>query len=192
MKPEQLISFLHQIEALKYTFRHSWTSYGNRETVAEHSWRLAVMVLLLKDEFPQMDPMKLLEMALIHDFGEAVTGDIPSFDKTQLDEQKEKEGLLTLLNGLPAEKRQEFITLFQEMEERKTPEAKLLKALDQLEAVCQHNEADLSTWIELEYTLNSVYGKEAAAEFPYTKLLQSCLSKESMEKIKSGKAGNRR
>ncbi len=186
MSPEQLVPFLHRIEALKYTFRHSWTSFGNRETVAEHSWRLAVMALLLREEFSDLDMNKVIEMCLIHDFGEAVTGDIPSFNKTGTDEQKEKEGLKSLLQELPCEQRKRLSALFQEMEERITPEAKLVKALDQLEAVCQHNEADLSTWIELEYTLNSVYGKESAQAFPYTQRLQSYLSGESEEKIKAG------
>jgi putative hydrolase of HD superfamily len=188
MKPEQLVTFLHQIEALKYTFRHSWTSFGNRETVAEHSWRLAVMALLLQEEFPELEMGKVIEMCLIHDFGEAVTGDIPSFDKTQSDEQKEWKGLMELLKQLPSKEKSRFLELFQEMEELKSPEAKLVKALDQLEAVCQHNEADLSTWIDLEYTLNAVYGKEAAQAFPYTQKLQEVLSAESEEKIKAGRS----
>ena len=58
-------------------------------------------------------------------------------------------------------------TLYAEMEERQTPEAKFYKALDRLEAVIQHNEAPLSTWIELEKTLNLTYGVEDCAPFPF-------------------------
>lgn len=50
---EMMISFLNKIEKLKCITRHSWTSEGRKESVAEHSWRLAIMIYLLRDEsFP--------------------------------------------------------------------------------------------------------------------------------------------
>ena len=81
MKPREYIEFLNKIEKLKCNTRHSWTSSGRCESVAEHSWRLSVMALLCADEFPKLDIDKVVKMCLIHDFGEAVTGDIPSFFK---------------------------------------------------------------------------------------------------------------
>ena len=77
MEYRQYIEFLHKIEKLKCHTRHSWNSEGKRESVAEHSWRLSVMALLCTDEYPELDMVKVLKMCLIHDFGEAVTGDIP-------------------------------------------------------------------------------------------------------------------
>jgi len=85
MQPRQLIEFLSIIEKLKCNTRHSWTSTGRQESVADHSWRAAVMALLLADEFPGVDINKVVKMCLIHDFGEAITGDIPSFYKTDKD-----------------------------------------------------------------------------------------------------------
>ena len=52
MEPFELISFLHLAEKLKCNTRHSFTSTGRPESVAEHSWRLALMALLLRGEFP--------------------------------------------------------------------------------------------------------------------------------------------
>ena len=81
------IKFLNVIEKLKCNTRHSWTSSGRHESVAEHSWRLAVMAMLCTDEYPNLDINKVIKMCLIHDFGEAVTGDIPAFLKNEEDER---------------------------------------------------------------------------------------------------------
>ena len=60
MDPRMLIKFLNKIEKLKYTTRHSRTSNGRQESVAEHSWRLAVMAMLCADEFSNLDMEKLI------------------------------------------------------------------------------------------------------------------------------------
>ena len=90
MEPEKFLEILSVAERLKCNTRHSWTSNGRRESVAEHSWRLALMALLLKDEFSKLDMDRVIRMCLIHDLGEAFTGDIPTFLKTEDDEEKEK------------------------------------------------------------------------------------------------------
>ena len=184
MKQRDFIEFLGKIEKLKCNTRHSWTSSGRRESVAEHSWRLAVMALLCADEYPDLDINKVIKMCLIHDFGEAVTGDIPSFYKTESDEQKEELAIESLLSSLPEPYKTELSELFDEMSEMKTAEAKLFKALDNMEAVVSHNEADLSTWIPFEYEENLVYGEDNAQWSEWTKALREELKKDSIEKIK--------
>ena len=82
MKPVELLEILHTAERLKDVTRHSYTSGGRHESVAEHSWRITLMAFLLRDEFPELDMDKVLRMCLIHDLGECFTGDIPAFDKT--------------------------------------------------------------------------------------------------------------
>ena len=171
------------LEKLKCNTRHSWTSTGRHETVAAHTWRLAVMALLLRDELPQADMDKVLRMCLIHDFGEAVTGDIPSFDKTDADEAAETRAVAGMLAPLPEPLRGELTALFAEMEALETPEAKIYKTLDKLEAVLQHNEAPLDTWTPLERRLNLDYGEENAAEFPWLKALRAELRRDTLDKI---------
>ena len=183
MQPSELIKFLGIIEKLKCNTRHSWTSSGRQESVAEHSWRLAVMALLLKDEFPETDNEKVIKMCLIHDWGEAITGDIPTFLKKEADEKVENSEVDNLLAKLPENLKTEFSQLFCEMRKLETREAKLVKALDKLEAVISHNEADISTWIPLEYELNLVYGKEECAEFEYLVELRKLLKDISLKKI---------
>ena len=68
-----------------------------------------------------------------------------------------------------------------------TAEAKIYKALDNLEAVIQHNEADISTWLPLEYDLQMTYGVDKAAFSPYLSALREMVRQDSIEKIKNEK-----
>lgn len=187
MQIEKVLEFLHIAEKLKCNTRHSWTSNGRHESVAEHTFRLMVFAWLVRDEFPQLDMERVMQMCLFHDFGEAVTGDIPAFEKTNADEQTEEEAVKGLLAKLPDKQRAELTELFAEMEAKETPEAKLYKALDKLEALIQHDEADISTWLPLEYDLQLVYGKQETDEFPYIKELRQVVDEWTKQKIeKSG------
>ena len=71
MEPKEFLAFLARLEKLKCNTRHSWTSSGRHESVAEHSWRLAMLAMLLRDALPEVDMDKVLRMCLIHDVGEA-------------------------------------------------------------------------------------------------------------------------
>ena len=73
--------------------------------------------------------------------------------------------------------------LFSEMDALESNESRLYKALDKMEAVIQHNESDLSTWIPLEYELNQTYAVENAAEFPYLKELRELMQEDTRNKI---------
>lgn len=187
MDSEQLIDFLRILEKLKCNTRHSWTTSGRQESVAEHSWRLAVMALLLKNDFPELDMGKVVEMCLIHDWGEAVTGDIPAFIKSSADEETEEEAIHCLLKRLPEKEQGELTSLFDEMLECRTGEAKLCKALDKIEALIQHNEAGAKTWLPLEYELNLTYGDEASEAFSRTKQLREVVREETKRIIEGGK-----
>ena len=64
-----------------------------------------------------------------------------------------------------------------------TPEARLYKALDKLEAVIAHNESPLDTWLPLEYTLNLTYADENVAFSPYLTQLRQTIRRETEEKV---------
>ena len=93
MTPEELLEILHRANMLKINTRHNWTIGERKESVADHSWRIALMAMLIskEDEFKNVDMNKVIRMCLIHDLGEAFTGDIPVFDKNKEDENKEDE-----------------------------------------------------------------------------------------------------
>lgn len=183
MEARTLLDALHVAERLKDATRHCYTSGGRHESVAEHSWRMALMAYWVKDEFPELDMDKVIRMALIHDLGECFTGDIPSFDKTAADETREETLLSGWVASLPEPFRTEMTALYQEMDARQTPEAKLYKALDNLEAVIQHNESELSTWVEREYSLNLTYGIDKVAFSEYLKGLRAEIRRDTEQKL---------
>ena len=179
MDTKQLIAFLAVASKLKYHTRHCETSGGRKESVAEHSWRAALMAMLLADEHPELDSNKVIRMCLVHDLGEAITGDIPSFEKTAEDEKTEEKAVAGLIELLDGSQRQELADLFLEIREKKTPEAKLFHAIDKVEAVISHNESSLDSWAELEFTLNRIYGWEEAQATPYMSSLRLQLQKDT-------------
>ncbi len=187
MKPTIFLEILSVAEKLKCNTRHSWTSTGRHESVAEHSWRLAFMALLVRDEFAHLDMDKVIRMCLIHDLGEAFTGDIPTFEKTKADEEKEDQMFSEWIDSFPEPYRSEFQELLEEMQERATEEAKLYKALDNLEAVIQHNEADISTWLPLEYELQFTYGTDKVEFSEYLKELKAQIDQQTQSKICASK-----
>ena len=180
---EQFIDFLGRIEKLKSVPRHCVTADGVVENVAAHSWRTAVMAYLMKDELEDIDTDKVIRMCLLHDIGEAVTGDIPTFEKTEEHEEVEKQAGDELLKSLPGPLYQEITALFEEMDAQETKEARVYKALDKLEAVIQHNQSDIRTWLPLEYDLQKTYAAEAVKGFPFLERLQEESVKETERKI---------
>lgn len=183
METQKLLDILRTAERLKDATRHSYTSGGRHESVAEHSWQAALMAFLLRDEFPEADMDKVIRMCLIHDLGEAFTGDIPTFEKTKAHEQTEDDLLDQWVATLPEPYCTEMRALYREMAERQTIEARIYKAIDGLEAVIQHNAADLSTWIPLEYDLNKTYADDKVAFSPYLQALREAVREETIQKI---------
>ena len=186
MDEKTLLDILHIAEHLKDTTRHCYTSGGRHESVAEHSWRLCLFAWLLRDEFPQLDMDKVLYMCLIHDLGEAFTGDIPSFEKTAADSLNEDKTLFNWVSTLPEPYRTDMTALYKEMNALETGEAKLYKALDKLEAVIQHNESPLDTWLPLEYELNLTYADENVVFSSYLTSLRAMIREDTERKIAEG------
>ena len=186
MKPMELLAVLHTAERLKDTTRHGSTSRGRHESVAEHSWRVTLMAYLMRDEFPELDMGKVMQMCLIHDLGECFTGDIPSFEKTAADTAREDGLLARWVAGLPQPYCRDMAALYAEMDALETPEARLYKALDKLEAVISHNESPLDTWLPLEYDLNLTYANDNVAFSPYLTALRQAVRQETEEKVAKG------
>ena len=179
----RFMAFLGRAERLKCNTRHCVTSTGRPESVAEHSWRAALMALLLAEEHPGMDMDRVIRMCLVHDLGEAVTGDIPTFLKTREDEDVEDRAVESLLEGLDGPVREELTGLFAEMKAQETPEARRFKAIDKLEGVLAHNEAPISSWEPLEYSLKRTYGEEEAQVSPAMSALRRAMREDTDKKI---------
>lgn len=186
MKPCDFLNILSRAAILKTTTRHCFTEENRKESVADHSWRTALMAMLLskEPEFQDTDMNKVIRMCLIHDLGETFTGDVPTFEKTDTDTENEDALFFDWVYSFPTAQRQEWLELLNEMEELQTREAKTYKALDKLEAVIAHNESALSTWLPLEYDLQLTYGKENVQFSEYLKALSEYIDEWTKNKIK--------
>ena len=170
-------------ERLKDTTRHCYTSKGRQESVAEHSWMMTLMAFFMKNEFPDADINKIIQMCIIHDLGECFTGDIPTFRKTKEHEDTEEHLLNAWIDTLPEATKKEMKDLYKEMAEKQTIEAKIYKAIDSLEALIQHNFSDISTWSENEFELNLTYADDRVGFSQCLSVLREQIRQDTMKKI---------
>ena len=183
MDARKLLDVIVVAERLKDATRHCYTSKGRHESVAEHTWMMTLMAFFMCDEFRDVDMDKVIKMCIIHDLGEAFTGDIPTFEKTKTNEETEENLLTAWVNTLPSNYRDEMLALYAEMAKLETKEAKVYKAIDGLEALIQHNISDLSTWIPKEYELNKTYANDKVAFSRYLTELRAEILKDTLAKI---------
>ena len=193
MKPEKMLEILQTAGRLKTAVRHCWTDADRRESVADHSWRIALMAMLMRDEeeFAGYDMDRVIRMCLIHDLGEAFTGDIPTFEKTDGARVTEDELYAAWVAAFPQPQQASWQELLAEMKEQQTPEAKLYKTLDRIEALISHNESDLDTWLPLEYDLQYTYGKKEMDQIPYMQKLRQAVDAWTTEKINENRTSGK-
>lgn len=131
------IEFIVEIDRLKSIVRQTILTDGSRqEDSAEHSWHLAVMAIVLCEYAREpVDLSRVLKMVLIHDLVEIDAGDTYCHDEDGNKDKTERElkAADRIFNLLPKEQGEEFCLLWQEFEERKTPEARFAAALDRLQ-----------------------------------------------------------
>lgn len=126
---------------LKLLPRTGWLQRGlsNVESVAEHTFGVAALALLVSDLEPDLDRGRLLAIALLHDMAETLIGDMPMsarrFFSSSLKKDAERRALIELLQGLP--QADEYLALWMEYAEGGGREARLVKALDRLEMLAQ-------------------------------------------------------
>jgi putative hydrolase of HD superfamily len=158
---QRILSVLRLAERLKSELRHSWLSSGRRESVAEHTWQMALMAVLMHRHLEHpVDLERTLAMIVVHDLVEAIAGDVPFFEtgeRKATKRQRELEAIEEIRATLPEPTGGLVAGLWHEFEARATAEAMFAVAIDNLEVQLQHNLADLSTWLPLEHEL--VYTK---------------------------------
>jgi len=188
MQPSELagvLDFLRASERLKATHRSAYTSEGQQESVAEHTWRLCLMALVLSPEFPDVDFARLVKICLVHDLGEAVGGDVPAPEQARRrmagmatgKGDDERRDLMTLLEPLPAALLTEIAALWDEYEAARSPEAKLAKALDKLETIMQHNQGKNPP--AFDYRFNLAYGRDHTTDQPLIAAVRAVLDAET-------------
>jgi putative hydrolase of HD superfamily len=176
---EGVLTFLRAAERLKTVTRSGWTSSGEQESVAEHTWRLCLMAMLLYGDTPGVDLARLLKMCLIHDLGEAIRGDIPAPAQVAGAEKadQERSDLLELTASLPSLLQHEILELWDEYEAAESAEARLAKGLDKLETILQHNQGKNPA--DFDYAFNLAYGQRYTAADPVMAALRARLDEET-------------
>jgi putative hydrolases of HD superfamily len=184
---EGVLTFLRAAERLKTVLRSGWTSEGQQESVAEHTWRLCLMAMMLYGQAPGIDLARLLKMCLIHDLGEAIGGDVPA-PAQQAGESKaagERSDLLQLIKPLSPALRQDIVELWDDYEAAASPEAKIAKGLDKLETILQHNQGKNPA--DFDYAFNLDYGARYTSADATLAAVRESLDQETARKAKQGK-----
>jgi putative hydrolase of HD superfamily len=188
MQPDELdaiLTFLRSVERLKTVVRSGWTSAGQQESVAEHTWRLTLMAMVFYGQNSDIDGARLLKMCLIHDLGEAVSGDIPA-PAQQPDAPKsarERADLVQLISSLPASVQEEILSLWDEYEAATSVEARLAKGLDKLETILQHTQG--ANPPDFDYAFNLAYGRQYTSADPLLAAIRARLDQETARRGKA-------
>ena len=148
----QQIAFLLEIDKLKSVLRRSYLVNGTRrENSAEHSWHLSVMAMLLAEHAnAPADTLRVLKMLLVHDIVEIDADDTYCYDEVGARDKAEREQSAAnrIFSLLPSDQEQEMRGLWDEFEERKTPEAKFAAALDRLMPLLHNYHTQGRSWQE--------------------------------------------
>ncbi len=185
----QIVAFLQDAEALKDTLRSGWTGQGRAESTAEHTWRLCLLVMLFERELDGIDHLKLLKMCLVHDLGEAISGDVPAVEQREEDGRAERErrDLQALCASLPEDLSSEISGLWEEYTRGSSAEAILAKGFDKLETVFQHVRGKNPE--DFDYEFNLGYGRDRTDKHPLLQALrvmaddmtQDCAARQKTE-----------
>jgi putative hydrolase of HD superfamily len=137
------IEFILEIDKLKTILRRTTLLDRSRqETSAEHSWHIALILLVLSEyaDEDDLDLLQVIKLLLAHDLVEIDAGDTYCYDESGIQDQKERETRAAdrIFNILPGDQAKSFRALWDEYEDRKTPESRFANALDRFQPLL-HN-----------------------------------------------------
>lgn len=159
-KVAQIFEFMKILDKVCLVKRATLLSDGTSETDSSHTFKLAFWIILvypyLKHKY---DYTKLLELALVHDIAEAETGDCPKSvqyahpELKQMKKEQELSAMQKYRDMLPPKIGSRIFELWSEYEEKQTSEARLVSALDKVDANLQanfHQDGDVRYWLDCE------------------------------------------
>jgi putative hydrolase of HD superfamily len=145
------VEFIVECDKLKEIFRQTYNTQSRRpENDAEHSWHLCLCVIVLAEHanFPQLDVLRVLKMLIVHDLVEIDAGDTFAYDTAAMAGQHEREAIAAerIFGLLPADQARDFRALWDEFEEKKTPEARFATALDRFQPMLLNTRTQGGGW----------------------------------------------
>jgi putative hydrolase of HD superfamily len=137
------IEFVLEVDKLKNILRRTTLLDRSRqENSAEHSWHIALIVLVLSEyaDDDHLDLLQVIKLLLAHDLVEIDAGDTYCYDENGVQDQKEREKKAAdrIFNILPEDQAKSFRALWDEYEDRSTPESRFANALDRFQPLL-HN-----------------------------------------------------
>ncbi|QXH33256.1 HD domain-containing protein [Pseudomonas muyukensis] len=177
------LAFLREAERLKDVLRSAHTATGRTESTAEHSWRLCLMALVFADQMPGLDLLKVVQLCVIHDLGEALHGDIPAVAQHpgQDKDQQEFADLRQLCAVLDEPLRTGILDLWQEYTAARSAEALAVKALDKLETLLQHTQG--ANPPDFDYAFNLDYGRRYTDAAPLFQALREQIDEQTRKRM---------
>lgn len=173
---QKQLDFILEIDKEKNIFRQTHLSgHGRNENDAEHAWHMAIMAYLLQEySNEKIDVARVMLMCLIHDVVEIDAGDTYAYDAEGLKTQKAREEAAKerLYSMLPEDQKADLVAIFDEFEERKTPEAKFARALDNLQPLLLNHSNGGGDWKNHEVTAEQVYGRQSRTREGSEKLFE--------------------
>lgn len=173
---QKQLDFILEIDKEKNIFRQAHLSgHGRNENDAEHAWHMAIMAYLLQEySNEKIDVARVMLMCLIHDVVEIDAGDTYAYDAEGLKTQKAREEAAKerLYSMLPEDQKADLTAIFDEFEERKTPEAKFARALDNLQPLLLNNSNDGGDWRNHDVTAEKVYERQSRTREGSEKLFE--------------------
>lgn len=173
--------FILRAGRLKDTFRSGHTPRGARESTAAHSWSLCLLALCWSRAFPEIDTLHLLKLCLVHDLGEAISGDIPAIEQKpgQSKSEQERRDLLTLLGDWHGDAAREILSLWDEYDRGQTPAARLAKGLDKMDTMLGHVGGQQT--VNFDYLWNLGYGRKWTDDHPVLRSLREDVDARTRE-----------
>lgn len=138
---DNLVEFFRMSGRLKRVLRSGWVEVGvdSPESVADHTFRTAIFCVIFSD-LEDLDKLKMLQMALLHDLPEVITGDLTPSERTEEATEREDAAMKQLLSLLPGRLRERYLKMWLEYAECRTKEAKAVRELEKLEMALQARE----------------------------------------------------
>ena len=185
---DQIISFLKEIDKYKTIERKIWCTGSERtESDAEHAWHIAMFVMLFDKDLPEnLDRLKMLKLALIHDLVEIYAGDIFIFDKDGRKNKKDREekAAKILFSQLPDDLQKEFEELYKEYEAKETDESRFVHSFDKIQPILQNIITKGKTWrkFNVKYSALDDYKRKHVTHSNLTKKIYEKIMEEALNK----------
>ena len=157
---ERKLNFIFELDKLKSIYRQTYILKEDRkENDAEHSWHLAVMVVLLAEYSNEpINIEKTIKMVLLHDVVEIDAGDTYCYDaeENKTKEKRERAAAERIYHLLPDTQAKAYISLWQEFEDCNTPESRFANAVDRFQPFVLNFLRGGQSWREHRVTVNQV------------------------------------